>query len=250
MTSDGNYVDVNGLKTYYEVHGDGPPLLLLHGGFGNALSMAPMRNILSNHYRVYLPERRGHGHTADIGEITYELMAEDTAGFMGAVGIERAHIVGYSDGAIVCFYLGMRRPQMVNGLVPVSGNFRWDGLTEHSRAMFEKSTPEAFAQVLGELVAHYNEVSPDGPGHFPAVFSKLQQLFLSEPNLTTEDLAAIKAPTLVLAADRDLMRIEHTVELHQAIKGSQLCVIPGANHGLVFDRADEVCAAVLRFLSE
>ncbi len=209
----GDYVDGNGLKTYYEVHGNRPPLLLLHGGFGSALSMAPMANILSKYYRVYVPERRGHAHTPDIGEITYELMAEDTAGFMRAAGIERAHIVGYSDGAIICLYLGMRHPEMVDRLVPISGNFRWVGLTERSRMMFEKSTPEAFAQVLGELVANYNEVSPDGPDHFPVVFGKLQKLFLTEPNLTPQDLAAIKAPTLVLAADRDLMTIEHTVEL-------------------------------------
>jgi pimeloyl-ACP methyl ester carboxylesterase len=245
----GNYVGVNDLKTYYEVHGEGDPLVLLHGGFGNAPSMTPMSNVLSERYRVYVPERRGHGHTPDIGEITYELMAEDTVGFMHAVGIERAHIIGYSDGAIICFYLGIRHPEIVDRLVPISGNFHWNGLSEHMRAVFEKSTPEAFARVLGDLVGHYNEVSPDGPDHFPVVFSKLQHLFLTEPNLTTEHLAAIKAPTLVLAADRDVMSIEHTVELHRAIDGSQLCVIPGANHNLVFDRADEVCAAVSRFLS-
>jgi pimeloyl-ACP methyl ester carboxylesterase len=245
----GAQIDVNGLNTYYEVHGDGPPLLLLHGGFGNAPSMAPMTDILSRIYRVYLPERRGHGHTPDIGDITYELMTEDTAGFMAAMGIERAHIVGYSDGAIVCFYLGMRYPALVDRLVPISGNFHWKGLAERSRKMFENSTPEAFAQVLGDLVSHYNEVSPDGPEHFPVVFKKLQRLFLTEPKLTPDDLGAIRAPTLVLAADHDLMTIEHTVELHQAIVGSQLYVVPGANHNLVFDRADEVSAAVLRFLS-
>lgn len=244
----GDYVEVNGLKTYYEVHGEGEALLLLHGGFGNAPSMAPMSSILSKNYRVYLPERRGHGHTADIGEITYEVMAEDTARFMRAVGIERAHIVGYSDGAIICFYLGMRNPELVEKIVPISGNFHWSGLSERMRSVFEKSSPEAFAQVLGDLVSYYNEVSPDGPEHFPVVFGKLQKLFLTEPNLRAEELATIKAPTLVLAADRDLMTIEHTVALHQAIAGSQLCIIPGANHNLVFDRADEVCAAVLTFL--
>ena len=244
----GDYVDVNGLKTYYEVHGEGEPLLLLHGGFGNAPSMAPMARILSRRYRVYLPERRGHGHTPDIGEITYQLMAEDTAGFMAAMGIERAKLVGYSDGAIICFYLGMRHPAVIEKMIPISGNFHWNGLSEHMRAVFEKSTPEAFAQVLGDLVDYYNEVNPDGTEHFPVVFGKLRRLFLTEPNLGVEDLCSINAPTLVLAADRDLMTIEHTVALHQAISGSQLCIIPGANHNLVFDRADEVCSAVLAFL--
>ena len=243
------YVDVNGLNTYYEVLGEGPPLLLLHGGFGNAPSMAPMSERLSQSYRVYLPERRGHGHTPDIGDISYELMAEDTAGFMRAIGIERAHIVGYSDGAIICLYLGIRRPEVVERLVPISANFHWNGLTERMREVFSKSTPEAFAMVLGDLVTRYNETSPDGPEHFPVVFAKMQRLFLTEPNLTGADLATIEAPALVIAADRDLMTIEHTVALHQAIPNSQLCIIPGANHNLVFDRAEEVCAAVLRFLA-
>jgi len=143
-------IDVNGLNTYYEVHGDGPPLMLLHGGFGNAPSMAPLTDILSKHYSVYLPERRGHGHTADIGEISYELMAEDTAVFMAAMGIEKAPIVGYSDGAIVCLYLGIRNPELIERMVPISANYHWNGVTEHMRAVFEKSTPEALAMILPE----------------------------------------------------------------------------------------------------
>lgn len=248
MSSD--YVTANGIETYYEVYGEGDPLLLMHGGFGNAPSMAPMARVLSRRYRVYLPERRGHGHTPDIGEITYELMAEDMAGFMAAMGIERANLVGYSDGAIICIYLGMHHPEVIEKMIPISGNYHWNGLSERMRGVFEKSTPEGFAQALGDLVTYYNEVSPDGAEHFPVVFGKLQRLFLTEPNLMLEDLSSIKAPTLVLAADGDLMTIEHTVALHKAIPGSQLCIIPGANHNLVFDRADEVCSAVLRFLSE
>jgi len=241
-------IDVNGLSTYYEVHGEGPPLMLLHGGFGNAPSMAPMTEILSKHYKVYVPERRGHGHTADPGEINYELMTDDTVGFMAALGIEKARVVGYSDGAIICLYLGMRHPGIVERMVPVSANYHWNGLTEHMRAIFEKSTPQAMAAILPDEVKYYNENSPDGPDHFAVFFDKMQKLFLSQPDLTTGELAAIRVPTLVLAADRDLMTIEHTVEMHKAIEGSQLCVIPGANHGLVFDRADEVCAAAMRFL--
>jgi pimeloyl-ACP methyl ester carboxylesterase len=210
--------------------------------------MAPLTDIIAKQYQVYLPERRGHGHTADIGEINYELMAEDTAGFAKAMGIEKARIVGYSDGAIISLYLGMRYPDLVERMVPISANFHWNGLTDHMRTIFEESTPEAMVAVLGDEIAYYKEYSPDGPDHFNEVFLKMQRLFLNEPNLTAADLATIKAPTLVLAADRDLMTIEHTVEMHKAIEGSQLCIIPGANHALVFMRAEEVCATVLRFL--
>jgi pimeloyl-ACP methyl ester carboxylesterase len=242
-------IDANGLDTYYEVVGSGPPLMLLHGGFGNAPSMEPLSSGLSKHYAVYVPERRGHGRTPDPGEISYELMTEDTVAFMKAIGVEKARIVGYSDGAIICLYLGLRYPDVVERMVPISANFHWNGLTEHMRTIFQKSTPETLAMVIPSEIEYYKQHSPDGPDHFPVVFARMQEMFLTQPNLTTDDLATIKSRTLVLAADRDLMTIGHTIEMHRAIEGSQLCIVPGANHGLVFDRSDEVCAAALRFLA-
>jgi len=249
VTDAGHYITANGIKTYYEENGRGEPLVLMHGGFGTAESMLPMSAELSKHYRVFVPERRGHGHTPDAGPISYDLMAADTIAFMEALGIAKAQLVGYSDGAIVGLFMAMQRPDLVNKLAPISANFHFNGLTEHMRTIFANATPEAFAAVLGDLVTAYNAYSPDGPDHFPVLFAKMKELFLTQPTLTVDDLAAIKAPTLVVAADRDLMTIEHTLALFQAISNAQLCIVPGANHNLVFDKADQVSAAVMRFLS-
>jgi len=246
VSGDGAYVDAGGVNTYYESHGEGEPLLLLHGGLCTIETFFGQTPELAKHFRVILPERRGHGRTADVdGPITYDAMAADTIAFMEALGIDSAHLVGYSDGAIVGMLVAMRRPDLVRKLVSISGNFDCDGLTEEGRAFFETSQAETFIPMLVDL---YRKASPDGPEHWPVVFEKMRRMFLSEPKISTAQMGSIKAPTLVMAADRDLMTLEHTLALFRAIPNAQLCVVPGATHALLFEKAAAVNAAVLGFL--
>ncbi len=245
MGDAGQYINVNGLKTYYEIHGEGEPLLLMHGGFCTIETFFAQTPELAKRYRVILPERRGHGRTADVeGPITYDAMARDTIGFMEALGIPNAHLVGYSDGAIVGLIVAMRRPDLVKKLVAISANFDCDGLTEE--ASVESWTAETFPALFADA---YKHLTPDGPDHWPVVFQKIQRMILTEPKIKPEELATIKAPTLVMAADRDLMTLEHTVALFRAIPAAQLCIIPGATHGLIFGQAARVNQAVLDFLA-
>ena len=246
----GNYIDVNGLKTYYEIHGEGEPLLMMHGGFGSADSVSRLTAALATRFRVIVPERRGHGHTADVaGPITYDLMTDDTIAFMSALGIQKAHLVGYSDGGILCLLIAMRRPDLVNRIIPIAANFHHDGLSAQGQAFIKAATPEIMRMVIGEEVEGYDKYSPDGPEHFPVVFEKLKHLFLTQPTLTAEQISAIKAPALIIAADRDLMTIDHTVELFKAIPGAQLMIVPAATHALIFDKPDVINEAMLAFLA-
>jgi len=114
--------------------------------------------------------------------------------------------------------------------------------------MMGSLTPEMIRMMIPEAVAAYEKYSPDGPEHFPVVFEKTRQMFMTQPTLTVEELSQISTPTLVMAADRDLMTIEHTVALFQAIPNAQLCIVPAASHSLVFDRAADVSREALRFL--
>lgn len=245
----GKYIDVKGISTYYEEYGQGEPLLMLHGGFGTGDSLAAIGGELARHFRVVAPDRRGHGHTADTeAQFTYDGMAADTIALMEATGLAKANVVGYSDGANICLLMALQWPDMVSRMVPISGNFHCDGLSPQAKGMFGSFTPDILRMMLPEVVATYEKYSPDGPEHFPTVFEKTKQMFMTQPTLTVEDLAKITAPTLVLAADRDLMTMEHTLAMFQAIPGAQLCVIAGATHALAFDRAEEVSRAALRFL--
>jgi len=245
VSENGAYVDA-GVRTYYESHGEGEPLLLLHGGLCTIETFSGQMPELAKRFRVILPERRGHGRTADVdGPITYEAMARDTVAFMEALGIGSAHLVGYSDGAIVGMLVAMRRPDLVRRLVSISGNFDCDGLTDEGRAFLESMQPDTFIPMLVDM---YKKTSPDGPEHWPVVFEKVRRMALNEPKISPAELGSIKARTLVMTADRDLMTLEHTVALFRAVPGAQLCIVPGTTHALLFEKPAVVNAAVLAFL--
>jgi pimeloyl-ACP methyl ester carboxylesterase len=247
MSSD--YVDVNGLRTYYEVHGEGEPLLLMHGGFCTVEVLSALSSELSRVYRVIAPERRGHGRTADVeGPFDYDRMAQDTTGIMDALGIESAHLVGFSDGANTALVVAVQRPELVKKLVSIGGNFHYNGIAPQLHQFMAAATPDNFMQ---ELAIPYKDLSPDGPEHFPVVFAKIMRMWKTEPKLTVEQLATIAVPSLIISADRDMITLEHTLEMFRAIPNSQLYVVPRANHMSVIGKhVAPVSRAVLEFLAQ
>jgi pimeloyl-ACP methyl ester carboxylesterase len=246
---DGKYVQVDGQSVYYEEYGQGDPLLLLHGGFGTGDSLMAIGQHFAKHFRVIAPDRSSHGHTADKGgPLTYDDMTAETIGVIEALGLGKVNLFGFSDGGIICLLLALKRPDLIAKMVPLSANFHYNGVSPTMLGMMQSFSVDMIKMMLPEAVAAYEKYSPDGPEHFPAVFEKTKQMFMSQPTLTVEDLAKISVPTLVLAADRDLMTIEHTVALFQAIPNAQLAIIPAATHELAFNRADDVASAALRFL--
>lgn len=234
----------DGSRTYYETHGEGPPLLLLHGGLCPIETFGPQR-VLGERFQLWLPERRGHGRTPDIeGAYSYQQMLEDTLGFMDAVELANADVVGFSDGANLGLLLAIQAPQQVRRLVSVSGNFDPSGNLEPEEVPPRGSIERSFQG----LVDMYGQLSPDGADHFSVVFDKLQQLWGSEPQLSTEQLGSISAPTLVMAADADLISLEHTIEMYRRIPEARLCVVPDAGHDLMVTRPDLVNPVILDFL--
>jgi len=249
----GRYVMAGNVRTYYEEHGEGEPLLLMHGGACTIEIFSELTPELANRYKVILPERRGHGRTADIeGPISYDLMAQDTIAFMEAAGITSAHLVGYSDGAVVGILVAMARPDLVKKLVSISGNFDVNGLTKEALAFLQSATPETFehAPTLAKLVEMYKQTTPDGSEHWSIVFEKLKRMMLEEPKIPPQNLSRITAPTLIMAGDRDMITLEHTIELFRAIPKAQLCIVPGSSHGLVLEKPRLVAQAILDFLAD
>ena len=240
------YVDANGVHTYYEVEGSGDPLLLLHGGTVGIGSWAGQRPALVAAYTVYLPERRSHGRTADAGPITYEIMAEDTIAFMEALGITNAHIVGWSDGGNIGMIMAIQRPDLVRSLVSIGGNFHYNGLTAEIVESFTAWTPETFFPLV---VDFHRANSPDGPDGFGIMLKKVIDNFSTGPTLTAADLSKIAAPTLVLVGDDDGITLEHTIELYRSVPNSQLCIVPGATHGVPLEKPALVNEAILAFLA-
>lgn len=235
------YAVLGKVRTWYEVHGSGRPLVALHGGFSDARNFAANVDDLAERFTVYLPERRGHGHSPDLpGPITYELMAQDTIAFLETVVGGPARLVGHSDGANVALIVGLRRPDLVERMVLISANFRADGLIP---GLID-------AEQVAALVADsYERISPDGIGHLPELTAKLARMWAEEPQLSTADLAAISPRTLVMAGDDDAIRMTHTVELFESLPNAELAIVPGTSHLLIMEKPALCNRIMLEFLT-
>jgi len=224
---------------YYEIHGEGPPLLLLHGGSGSI----PERwiQLFTPQFRVIAPEQMGHGRTADLIDrpFHYHDMAEDTVELMGQLGVESAVVVGYSDGGIIGLDMSIHHPERVTKLAVTGANARFDGYTEENQEFARSFDP--VSEPVSEM---YADLSPDGADHWPVVLGRLKTMWAAEPSFTNEELQSISAATLLVIGDRDIVTPEHAVQMFRTIPGAQLCVVPNAGHGTMPQEA------VLRFLRE
>jgi pimeloyl-ACP methyl ester carboxylesterase len=252
------YAPVNGLEMYYEIHGSGEPLMLLHGAYGSIDLWGPILAPLAERRQVIAVEQQAHGHTADMDRpLSYEQMTEDTAALMRHLRIAHADVFGYSMGGNIGLQLAMRHPELVRKLVAISANYRSDGYYPELLELIQTISPEVFAG--SPLEDSYLRNAPD-PDNWPVLIDKLKQLDAQEFAWPDEEIRSIAAPTLLVMGDSDAMRPEHMVELFRLLGGgvpgdltglpkSQLAVLPGATHvSLVTDQADLLLAVTTAFL--
>lgn len=238
------YLHTDELRTWYGEHGQGAPVVLLHPGGAGVDSRAwrPNLSALSDRFRVYTPDRRGHGRTPDVaGPITYDLMARDTIAFLETVVEGQAHLVGCSDGAVVALLVALRRPDLIDRLVLVAGVFHRDG--------WLPGVIDGDAALPDFLERLYAEVSPDGPGHYPVIVAKLAEMHVREPTLTAGELGNVKSRTLVMIGDDDEVSIEHACAMYRALRNAELMVVPGTSHGLLVEKPALCNQAIVEFLT-
>jgi pimeloyl-ACP methyl ester carboxylesterase len=256
------YAPVNGLEMYYEIHGSGEPLVLLHGAYMTIDAMGGILPGLAESRQVIAVEIQGHGRTADVDRpLTYEQMADDVAALLGHIGIASADVFGYSMGGGVAFQLAIRHPELVRKLVAASVSYTHDGMHPELLEMFPTITPELFAG--SPMEEAYLRIAPN-PGDFPKLVEKLKRLDSTPYAWSEEDIRGISAPTLFIVGDSDTVRLEHAVELFKLLGGgvmgdftglpkSQLAVLPSTTHSVppgsgVLDRADWLLSMVGGFL--
>jgi pimeloyl-ACP methyl ester carboxylesterase len=254
MQIERGYVAVNGLRTYREVSGSGDPVVLLHGGLGTVLDFKSQVPELSRHYRVIAFERRGHGRTEDTEEeFSYESMRDHTIRFLEGIGKGPFDLIGWSDGGVVALMVAIARPELVRHLVSIGGGFSMKGGDAETLRSLESATPDSFREMTrlsrasNEFMEQYDSVTPDVAKRFPVQFAKTRKMWLTQYDIIAE-LARISAPTLVMCGDRDFPPIELTVRLYKAIKGAQLCVVPGSTHMLLLERPQLANGILLDFL--
>jgi pimeloyl-ACP methyl ester carboxylesterase len=246
------YAAVNGLKMYYEVHGDGPgrPLVLLPGGLMTIeLSFAAILPELAAGRQVIVTELQAHGRTADIDrDMTMAALAGDVAGLLGHLGVAHAEVFGFSLGGGVALQLALDYPELVGRLITASVGYNADGTHAEisDPAHWATSTRMPTAEDFEQMRAAYQRVAPD-PGHFEASRARIGQA-AGHMSWTAAELGRIGAPTLLIFGDHDFIKLEHAVEMSELISGAQLAVLPGATHMDVLRRADLMIPLIRGFL--
>jgi len=236
------YVQLGDVRTWYDEHGEGEPVVLLHPAGADTRAFTPNLGALAARFRVFTPERRGHGHTPDAeGPITYEVMAQDTIAFLETKVNGPAHLVGCSDGATVALLVALRRPGLVRRVALVAGVFHRDG--------WVPETADVDDNAAAFLAASYGQVSPDGPGHFPVVAAKMARMHAEEPALTESDLKSVASRTLVMVGDDDEVRLEHAIALYRSLPDAELAVVPGTSHGLLVEKPSLCNTIIIEFLT-
>ena len=245
------YAPVNGLQMYYEVHGTGRPLVLLHGGLMTIdVSFGDIWPELATDRQVIATELQGHGRTADIDrDIELRYLAGDVAVLLDHLGIGQADVLGFSLGGGVALQLALDHPDRVGRIILASVGYASDGFHAEisDPAQHATSTRMPTAEDFRQMREAYARLAPD-PDHFEAFAAKTSQAAASLKGWTAAELAGLSAPTLLVFGDHDFIRLEHAVEMHGLIPGAQLAVLPGATHMAVMRRTDLIVPLVRDFL--
>lgn len=214
---EGKFMDVNGIKLYYEIYGEGEPVLMLHGNGQSISAFMNQKDTFAKKYKVILVDCRERGKSTydKTKELTFDIQTEDLKQFLDKLNIKKVKILGWSDGGILALSMAMKHPQLVDKIACSGANIFPEGQKDEE----VKYLREAVEKLSKDNKDHKNDVSLD-----------LLNLDLKYPNWTFEELKKIECPSLIIAGDKDIIKIEHTVKMAESIPKGQLAIIPNASH--------------------
>ncbi len=241
------YAPVNGLKMYYEIEGTGDPLVYIPPAFGFA-GLKSFPALVQRHSLITV-DLQGNGRTADIPErpISIEQYAQDVVALLKYLGISRADFFGESYGANAASMIAVRYPGLVRRVVTYGATFGPPQNVLDPETTHVEHPPTAEARNILFQRENYKKVAPD-PNYWPKIFAKVGSI--QWEGFSKEELASIKAPMLIIAGDRDFVRVEHAVETFKVIPNAELAVIPSASHFVLFSEQERVIPVVKHFLEK
>jgi pimeloyl-ACP methyl ester carboxylesterase len=234
---------VNDIQMYYAVYGQGDPVLLIHGGLGNADVWGFQVPALARTHKVIVGDSRGHGRsTRSARPFGYQLMADDYLALLDHLGIDQVALVGWSDGGIIGLDIAIRHPERLSRLFAFAANYTPEGV---KASVADDPTFNAYIERAGK---EYARLSPT-PDEFDAFVEQISQMWATEPNYTREQLKAIAVPTVIFDGDHDeAIEPSHTAEMAELIPGAELVIMNDASHFAMWQQPDAFNATVLDFL--
>jgi pimeloyl-ACP methyl ester carboxylesterase len=236
---DSGYVNANGLRMYYEMYGEGRPLILLHGGTATLSSWYEHIPAYVSHFKTIAIDSRGHGKTDNpANELSYVTMADDVAAFIREMPVESPLVLGFSDGAQIALELGMRHPDLIRALVLGGAYYRFSEQYQAGLRGFgfdgpDESGPPHIREIPDEWAAYLRNEHKreDDPDYWKTLMNQIAVLWWTPLNYTRDDFAALNVPTLIVSGDREeASEIEQSVEMYRMIPGAELFIVPNAGH--------------------
>jgi pimeloyl-ACP methyl ester carboxylesterase len=241
---EGQTVNLNGIDIYYEVYGEGPPLLLLHGGLANGTYFAYQIPVLAQTHQVIVMDSRGHGRSSfDETQITYEVMANDVLALMDHLNIESADLVGWSDGGIIGLEIALTHPERLNKVVAYGANF------DPSGVRLDVGQNAYFNAYIEAAAADYQTTSP-APERWDEFLANIANMWATEPNYSMDQLRGIKTPFLILdGEEEEAIDLNQTKLMAELIPGAELILMPGTGHFAFLEQPEEFNRIVTDFVS-
>lgn len=238
----GNFIAVNGIKLYYEIYGEGAPLVLIHGNGGNIAYMKPQIEYFSKNYKVIVVDCRGRG-KSELGKdsLTYMQMTKDIISLLNSLHLDSTYVIGRSDGGIIALLMAINYPDKVKKVSAFGAN-----LTPDTTALF----PIFYKQVIQDRKQADEMIAKNDTSQNCYLIQQRNRLMEFQPQISTSDLHKIKCPVLILSCDRDLIPEEHTLFIYRNIPKANLCIFTGENHFVTKNNPVLFNSAVAKYFSE
>lgn len=245
MTAEGQTANINGIDIYYEVYGEGKgdPIVLIHGGLSNGDHFVNQIPALAEDHEVIVMDSRGHGRSSfDETPISYEVMAADVLGLLDHLGIDKASIVGWSDGGIIGLEIAIHNPERLNKVVAYGANFDPTGVR------LDIGQNAKFNAYIERASQEYQQNSPE-PERWDEFLANISNMWATQPNYTEEQLQGISTPFLILdGQEEEAIDLNQTKLMALLIPGAELILMPDTGHFAMFEQPDEFNQIVLDYL--
>ncbi|MGX5853939.1 alpha/beta fold hydrolase [Dyadobacter jiangsuensis] len=247
-SNNGRYLTIRNTKIYYEEYGNGVPLLLLHQGLGSIESLGGVIPELSRHFRVIAYDAPGHGRSEQADSLSGALLADFGSALIDQLELDSVYVMGWSMGGNTALLLAANRPDKVKKAISGASNSKSTGLTQEGRDLLKAYTVEAVKEDK-DWLANYQKLNPQ-PDKWIKFWEDNQKMWAKEIKVPDEKLSSIAMPVLVIRGDRDMIRLEHSVEMYRLLKKGQLCIYPNMGHGMPELKGDMLCRIAVDFLKE
>ena len=245
----GKYITLSSTNIYYEEYGSGMPLILFHGGFGSIHDFQQVIPELAKHFRVIALDSPGHGRSEQADTLSFDLMTDYFSNMIDQFNLDSVYIIGYSDGGITGLLLAAKRPDKVKKIIASGVNSRMDGINSEVLGYLKLINPTFIETYQKEWLADYKSKSPE-KDKWEKYITDMTRMYSENVLIPEQTLSSIKAEVLFVFGDRDVIKLEHGIELYRTIDGSRFCVLPNTPHEVFSENPELISKIGIEFLTK